>query len=268
MSFCKQLLGVQKQTTNIGVLLELGQIPLSIYAKKMAIKNWVRISNRSYCNDLTVMSYENSLSLNLTWPTRIKNISEIGMLQDFISVNTNAHCLAFQRMSDIFHQNSFSEIRKESGKLRTYSLLKNEIGYEEYLNDIRNSSARVALTKLRLSNHRLNIEVGRHKKIAKHLRFCPFCPIHLEDEIHFLLECKTFQNHRSKFINTILDITGDFPSLSIIDKFRVIMTKKEITPHSAIYVTRLFAIREYLLNHHKNNSIPKCSSCDEQLYSA
>ena len=67
MSFCKQLLGVQKQTTNIGVLLELGQIPLSIYAKKMAIKNWVRISNRSYCNDLTVMSYENSLSLHLTW---------------------------------------------------------------------------------------------------------------------------------------------------------------------------------------------------------
>ena len=27
LSFCKQLLGVQKQTTNIGVLLELGQVP-------------------------------------------------------------------------------------------------------------------------------------------------------------------------------------------------------------------------------------------------
>ena len=29
MSFCKQLLGVGKQTTNMGVYLELGQIPLS-----------------------------------------------------------------------------------------------------------------------------------------------------------------------------------------------------------------------------------------------
>ena len=38
MSFCKQLLGVQKQTTNAGVLLELGQLPLLIRARKKAIK--------------------------------------------------------------------------------------------------------------------------------------------------------------------------------------------------------------------------------------
>ena len=38
-SFCKQLLGIQKQTTNIGVLLELGQVPLITLAHKNAIKN-------------------------------------------------------------------------------------------------------------------------------------------------------------------------------------------------------------------------------------
>ena len=38
MSFCKQLLGVQKQSTNDGVLLELGQFPLIILAKKRATK--------------------------------------------------------------------------------------------------------------------------------------------------------------------------------------------------------------------------------------
>ena len=40
MMMCKQILGVQKQTTNIGVLLELGRIPIHIYAIKQAIKNW------------------------------------------------------------------------------------------------------------------------------------------------------------------------------------------------------------------------------------
>ena len=35
---CKQILGVQKQTSNIGVLLELGLVPLSIYAKKTRLK--------------------------------------------------------------------------------------------------------------------------------------------------------------------------------------------------------------------------------------
>ena len=37
--FCKQLLGVQKQTSTQGVLLELGMTPLLPYAIKTAIKN-------------------------------------------------------------------------------------------------------------------------------------------------------------------------------------------------------------------------------------
>ena len=43
MMMCKQVLGVQKQTTNIGVLLELGRILLGIWALKFAVKNWERI---------------------------------------------------------------------------------------------------------------------------------------------------------------------------------------------------------------------------------
>ena len=35
---CKQVLGVQKQTTNVGVLLELGRVPLRNFAIKAAIK--------------------------------------------------------------------------------------------------------------------------------------------------------------------------------------------------------------------------------------
>ena len=41
--FCKELLGVQRQTTNIGVLLELGRILIMIYGIKNCIKNWSRI---------------------------------------------------------------------------------------------------------------------------------------------------------------------------------------------------------------------------------
>ena len=39
MMMCKHLLGVNKKTTNIGVCLEMGRIPLNIFA----IKNWERI---------------------------------------------------------------------------------------------------------------------------------------------------------------------------------------------------------------------------------
>ena len=43
MMFCKQLLGVRKQTNTDGVLLELGLVPITFHAKKLANRNWERI---------------------------------------------------------------------------------------------------------------------------------------------------------------------------------------------------------------------------------
>ena len=52
MRFCKDVLGVQRQTTNIGVLLELGRIPIMLYGKVNCIKNWGRIHIVSRANDI------------------------------------------------------------------------------------------------------------------------------------------------------------------------------------------------------------------------
>ena len=38
------------------------------------------------------------------------------------------HNILFQRLSDIFHQRTFHPITQESAKLRSYGLIKNEIG--------------------------------------------------------------------------------------------------------------------------------------------
>ena len=59
MSICKQLLGLQKSTTNAGVLLELGRVPLSLYAIKLAIKNWERI-RKNKANSVLLESYKES----------------------------------------------------------------------------------------------------------------------------------------------------------------------------------------------------------------
>ena len=101
MSFCKQLLGVQKQTTNIGVLLELGQIPLSLIAQKNAIKNWIRIVTSTKSNFMITKSYENAITKNLTWTTRIENkLSEIGMMELFLFKDMTTDIKAFKRMKD------------------------------------------------------------------------------------------------------------------------------------------------------------------------
>ena len=134
IKFCKELLGVQRQTTNAGVLLELGQTPLSITGIKNAIKNRNRIRNDEKCNKLVKSSNKNSIIENLTWQNQIKTTLTInGMLDHFLNNDKRTHSFAFQRLCDIFHQNTLQDIKRESSKLRTYSLLKTQIGYETYL---------------------------------------------------------------------------------------------------------------------------------------
>ena len=66
-----------------------------------------------------------------------------------------------------------------------------------------NARHRIALTKLRLSNHKLAIETGRYsrpfKKPAE--RICPICKIEMEDEYHFLNICPAYQEKRCSLLD-------------------------------------------------------------------
>ena len=87
--FCKRILGIQKQTTNVGVLLELGRIPLDICSNKFAIKNWERVQGK-HSNDLLLSSYNDAVNENLPWISNIKTLLEgKGMLNFFINLYEN-----------------------------------------------------------------------------------------------------------------------------------------------------------------------------------
>ena len=105
-----------------------------------------------------------------------------------------------QTLTDQFHQNAFATIRDESSKLRTFALAKTEIGIEKYLIEIKNTNIRTQLTRFRLSNHNLMIEIGRHKGLARDQRYCPFCQNLTETEIHFLLNCSLYDTMRTRLI--------------------------------------------------------------------
>ena len=61
-----------------------------------------------------------------------------------------------------------------------------------------NAKNRLAITKLKLSNHNLSIEKGRHQNVPLSDRSCPFCPEHLENELHFLIKGKI--NTKNSFL--------------------------------------------------------------------
>ena len=133
---CKHILGVQKQTTNIGVMLELGKVPIHFEAAKLSVKNWERI-RLGQANELVLTSYQNSMIEKLPWIEGIKGTLENnGMLCLYQTTDGNTPIVyrkIFQRLSDQFHQNAFESIKKEESKLRTYAIFKENIGFEPYL---------------------------------------------------------------------------------------------------------------------------------------
>ena len=169
----------------------------------------------------------------------------------FLTKDVRTHTLSFQRLQDIFHQNAFHDI-KESSKLKTYSILKIQIGYENYLSQIQNTQNRISLTKFRLSNHTLMIETGRHQRIEKSQRFCPFCPNTIEDERHFLLQCPVYDVFRNELFSEAKQEKANILQMDSSDKFITILTNPTIVPKTAPCLNRMFYSREFLLRRHKN----------------
>ena len=213
MMICKHILGVQKQTTNLGFLLELGRIPLNKFASKFSIKNWERIQ-KGIGNVILLESCKHSLD-DGGWTFKIKSTLETnGMLNFFDNVPDSIHPFIhkrlFERLKDNFHQTAFGEIGKADSKLRTYAIFKREVGFENYLMEIKNVSDRVLVSKFRLSNHRLMIEVGRHNGVPKEQRVCPFCPSWVENETHFLFSCPTYTHLRRTYLDPVYNPLGQF----------------------------------------------------------
>ena len=90
-------------------------------------------------------------------------------------------------------------------KWRTYRLFKTIDNYkcEDYLHQVTNTRHRIALTKLRLSNHKLAIETGRYSRAFKkpEERICPICKVEMEDEYHFLNICPAYQEKRCSLLD-------------------------------------------------------------------
>ena len=87
----------------------------------------------------------------------------------------------------------------KTNKSLVYRKHKTEFKMESYLTQVTNTSQRIALTKLRLSDHKLEIESGRHirPKINRENRTCKLCSkpnkqAPIENEVHFITRCDNF----------------------------------------------------------------------------
>ena len=248
MQFCRQLLGVQKYTTNNGVLLELGRTPLMLEARKLSVKNWERIKNGDG-NHFVTNSYQNASCKKLDWSATICNLLAINGMQYRITDNTSTISYALLgKMRDIYHQEAFAQISDPKAKLRTYALIKDNTGRESYLNQIRNTKHRQMLTKFRLSNHKLMVEKGRHLRLPLNERTCPVCQAGVEDEIHFLVQCTHYETLRKPLLDNCLESRPQFNFYSDEQKFIFIMTSPTIMGDVSKFVYTAMSERDTYLD--------------------
>ena len=95
-----------------------------------------------------------------------------------------------------YWQNTLQHYRK----LEFYGSFKTHHTSSSYLDLTKGTAGRRALVKLRISNHKLMIEIGRYNQTTKDNRYCPFCGCNvIEDEVLFLFQCPTYCMISNKF---------------------------------------------------------------------
>ena len=208
--FCRKVLCVRRSTNLNALYGELGRIPMSIQRKLIMIKYWIKLLT---LNDQSLLyKTYNMLKIDLqngetynryNWAYQIKHIldecglsiiwqNQLNMLIDFQLIR--------QRMLDIYYQTWYSSINN-SRRLETYCLLKHTLGFEKYLDFIKDAKFRIALSKFRTSSHDLAIEKGRYINLDRNNRVYNNCNLKLiENEYHFLLICPKYSELRSKYI--------------------------------------------------------------------
>ena len=112
----------------------------------------------------------------------------------------NLNSIFRQRVSDHFIQN-WQQRLNESSRASFYRHIC-VFQFQPYLEKVVHKKFRNAISKLRLSSHRLHIESGRWNRphpTPRENRLCSTCNT-LEDEFHFIFECTLYNDERQFLI--------------------------------------------------------------------
>ena len=95
---------------------------------------------------------------------------------------------------------------------------------------MKNENYQRALTRLKVSAHKLNIEIGRHRRqyIPRHQRLCLYCNCgEIDDEIHFLLKRNFHAEARYSLFQLIASYLLLQEPINEVEIFTTVMTNKK-----------------------------------------
>lgn len=226
LQFCKFILGVNSKTTNIAVLGELGRFPLYLSVIKYSYKFFLHMSKRKG-SLVNAALKESELLMNVgkkSWYLYFAKLLETlgNPINGNSPLNPKKLLLIEHKLLERF-KIYWSDQISNIPKLRTYKKVKIVFDYEPYLEC--NFNIRKLISRIRLSAHKLKIEIGRYEGMRPELRWCPHCNDGtVEDEIHFVLHCKHHHVHRTKLYEAISKINITFLTLNDEAKFAYLLS--------------------------------------------
>ena len=145
----------------------------------------------------------------------------------------------------------WNQTLQQSQKLSFYCTIKDDYSPSPYLVLTRKNPSRKALVTFRISSHQLRIETGRYENIPRNERICHFCTSNkIEDENHFLLDCKAYSQIRDIFFSKLETKIPDFKSLSHDTLISLLMNSSDylINCQLVSFISQCFELRTKLIS--------------------
>ena len=270
LSYLRQILGVNKKSTNMAIFSEVGKYPICIRIYEQIFKYWIRVSTSS--NDLLREAYQTSVirkdkqcwtkivnflrqTIKITKCPNIDKSKNNDLIKSF-KVGLRKHFEAWWTKQ---------AVPTGTNKLDFFYRFKKCFKYEPYLDNLPRH-LRTDITKFRISNHCLPIEIQRYRKKRKIRleRKCDICNLdECGDEIHYLLRCTNSEisHSRDEFMKQVRSLNSQFSLFTnenIID-YCMNMADPDIQGPIAKFVKIIFiTFREesQSRNERKNDDIP------------
>ena len=214
LKFMRILLKVNKATPKCMLYGELGRLPMNYNVELRVVNFWFRLVNGnkrkiSYHIYKLLYRLDKEGIFHSDWIVKVKQTLVKCTLYDKYWVNQDSEifsdlsCNLFKRSMKTalkeYYERIWLENTQNSSKCSLYKEFKPELKLEKYLLTL-DTNLRINLTKYRLSNHKLPIEVGRHNNIIREERLCEYCKDDVGDEYHYMFVCPKFEQERLKLI--------------------------------------------------------------------
>ncbi len=250
MFCCKRFLNVKRSTSNHVVRGECGRYPMYICTYKRVVRYWCKIckmpDNRfvKKCYNMLLLDCENGKT---NWASRVKHILYsfgFGYIWEQQNTrNSDQFISEFSFRLRVSYEQEWHTSLVNSSKFSSYAAFKTLFGAELYIKDIPIAKFRSALARFRCFSHRLHIETGRYVNKSKSDRLCLVCnEEHIEDEYHFVLICKSYQNLRYIYL------PHKFYLKPTVHKFNMLMSTSNtaIIRQLAVYIFNAMKLRDSL----------------------